>query len=424
MTILRDISIVWSLLHVIVLFAFLFEPRLPRKKAWIVCGGAMVPWIALNGVLYVVLGPARMGQTLLLTATLPSLIFFWLLDEYRDGRFFFTFCAVDTVSYSIVVLTSVIEYYIFDNHFIFMLLSRLIAFPLVEYLVWRYLRDFYRELQSSVTRGWGLFAVASALFYVMLVLSSSYPVIFYENPGQTPILLLMIGLMGLMYANIFQILYVQQKAAFFIEEDRRQEQQTRLLRNELEAERQSVEDARRYRHDLHHHAMVVLSYLEEGNVEDAKHYLGIFRKYMDDAVPVRYCSNTAVNALMRISNRRCALSEVDFRVEGDVPVLLPLTEPETVAVFGNLLENACDASGQCQNGYLYIKSEIRQSILYIEVRNSVSGKVAFVGDYPKSAKRSGGVGIHSINKILKRHDGMLSCRQEGEMFLTRIVLPL
>ena len=424
MTILRDVSVVWSFLHAVVLFTFAYESRLPRKKAWLVSGIALVPWLSLNVVLFVLLGPARMGQILILTAALPGLIFFWLLDKYRDGRFFFTFFAASSVIYTIVILTSIIEHYVFSDHYIFMFISRMMAFPLAEYLVWKYVREFYRDLQEAVPHGWGLFAVVSGLFFVMLVMASSYPVIFYENPGQTPILVLMLGIMCLMYANIFQILYVQQKTDFFIEDERQQEQQTRMLRNELDAERQAVEDARRYRHDLHHHAMVVLSYLEEDHVEEAKRYLEIFRKHLDDGATKRYCSNTAVNALMRISDRRCVQSEVAFRVEGDIPVILPLTEPETVAVFGNLLENACDASRQCRDGYLHIKSEIRQSILYVEVRNSVSGKVPFVGDYPKSTKRSGGIGIRSITKILKRHDGMLSCRQEDDMFLTRIVLPL
>lgn len=32
MTILRDLSVLWSLIHVLILFIFLYESRYPRKK--------------------------------------------------------------------------------------------------------------------------------------------------------------------------------------------------------------------------------------------------------------------------------------------------------------------------------------------------------------------------------------------------------
>lgn len=44
--------------------------------------------------------------------TIPSCIFFWILARYRDGRFFFTFCMVDTIALEILYITYLIDYFL------------------------------------------------------------------------------------------------------------------------------------------------------------------------------------------------------------------------------------------------------------------------------------------------------------------------
>lgn len=424
MSILRDLSVVWSLAHVLVLFLFLYEPRYSRKKTILLTVAAMVPWMLLNATLYVLLGAEKMAQMLLITATLPSLVFFFFMAKHRDGRFFFTFCFADTVAYGVIVLTSVLDYYVFGNQYVFMFISRLLIFPLMEFVAWKYLRGVYRELQRTVKQGWGAFAVVSALFYVLLVHMSSYPVIFYENPGQTPVLVLAVTLMVLMYINVFQVLHNQQKVFYEVEAERRMNQQIQLLHNELSAEQEFVFSAKCYRHDMHHHGKVVLEYLEQGEVEQAKQYLKRYREYLNEAPVKNYCEHPAVNVLLRITERRCIAARVDFRFEGHIPKDLSLAEPEAGTVFGNLLENAVEACEHCRNARLRVKAEVRQEMLYVEMRNSVFGRVVFDGDYPHSTKVGGGIGIQSVNTVLAKYDGMLSFRQEGKTFLTRLILPL
>ena len=96
-TLLKDISIIWSLIHTLVLFMILFESRYPKKKTLILTLATMTPLIVVNFVLFVFMGFDRYGSLMLLTLSLPSLVVFYILSKYRDGRFFFTFCMVDTV---------------------------------------------------------------------------------------------------------------------------------------------------------------------------------------------------------------------------------------------------------------------------------------------------------------------------------------
>lgn len=55
-----------------------------------------------------------------------------------------------------------------------LLISRLIAFPLLEYLAWRYLRKPYLELQDAVKKGWGVLAGMIVLYYMLLYLAGGH----------------------------------------------------------------------------------------------------------------------------------------------------------------------------------------------------------------------------------------------------------
>ncbi len=85
MTILRDLSVLWSLFHILILFVLLYRSRYPRKKAFILTGMFMAPLVALNVAGLVLYGTELMGKVFLLTCTLPSFVFFWFMSEDRKG---------------------------------------------------------------------------------------------------------------------------------------------------------------------------------------------------------------------------------------------------------------------------------------------------------------------------------------------------
>lgn len=70
----------------------------------------MIFWFGLNISILFVYGIEVQGTYSLLTATLPSLIYFWIVAKDRGGRFFFTFCLVDTIMIWVMMVTGLIDY--------------------------------------------------------------------------------------------------------------------------------------------------------------------------------------------------------------------------------------------------------------------------------------------------------------------------
>ena len=91
MTVLRDLSILWSLFHILILFMLLYRSRYSRRKTFLLTGLIMSLLILLNmaGVIYY--GTEVVGKIFILTCTIPSLIFFWFISKDKGGKFFFTF---------------------------------------------------------------------------------------------------------------------------------------------------------------------------------------------------------------------------------------------------------------------------------------------------------------------------------------------
>ena len=67
MTILKDISILWSLFHTLILFLFLFESRYPKNKAMTLTLSTMIPLILANLALAIYLDSTTYSMLMLLT---------------------------------------------------------------------------------------------------------------------------------------------------------------------------------------------------------------------------------------------------------------------------------------------------------------------------------------------------------------------
>ncbi len=204
MTILRDLSVLWSLFHILILFMLLYRSRYSREKTFILTGITMGLVIFVNVAGVSLYGAGVMGKVFILTCTLPSLLFFWFVSKDRNGRFFFTFCTADTVALWIIAVTNVADFYFGGEQYVLMFVSRLVLFPLLEWAAVRYLRKPYLELQEEVPNGWGIFAGMTALYYILLTVMANFPVIITGRPQELPAFLLILVLMPMTYAIIFR----------------------------------------------------------------------------------------------------------------------------------------------------------------------------------------------------------------------------
>lgn len=421
MTILRDLSVLWSLFHILILFILLYRSRYPRKKTVILTGIFMTPIVALNVAGLALYGTELMGKVFLLTCTLPGLVFFWFLSGDRKGQFFFTYCLADTVSYWIIVITNLADYYFGGEKYILMFIGRLVLFPLLEWAAVRFLRKFYRELQESAARGWGLFAGMTALYYLLLAVMANYPVIITKRPQELLAFLFVLALMPMTYATILAAMFRQ--LLFF----RKQQAERMLLeqKNSLEARLEDQQRIRKMKHDMKGYTATLSGLLAEGKTEEALTYLKVVAAQMD-ILPGQFCANPYINAVF--VHYAGKLEEMGAEFRNDIQIgEEELPYMELCQILSNGLENACDAVRGLEKEKRRVSVHMRynRNYLLIRIRNRCrDGLYVERGELPATDKEGAdhGFGLAAIREAAKRLDGEIFCYTEDGDFILDVMV--
>ncbi len=207
-------------------------------------------------------------------------------------------------------------------------------------------------------------------------------------------------------------------------ENRMIREREKLLLSELNAQKAFVEQARQNRHDLRHHTAMLRDLLRQNDREALGIYLGEYERTLGEQGLDSYCENTVVNALLRTLHSRATQNGFSFDCEAQIPEQLPLSATSVCVLFGNLFENAYEATCACGSGRIYIRARNTDGSLYLEVQNPVAGKVIFKEGIPVTTKHDGGFGSKSIVSALQQCGGMVTFAQKKSTFVARVIIPL
>lgn len=422
MTILRDISYLWSIMHVIAMSLLLFEPRYSwRTTLWATFAGAG-SLLIINVMAMFWLGHGIIMGISFFTCSIPTLLLFFLLSKYRDARCLFLFCLSDTSCFWLLQITNFLDRLTGDTYIV-LLIGRLIAFPLAEIFLWRYIRRPYRELQKQLNKGWWWFAAIGSIYY-LLFMFTSVPV---DTPmpdwvGLTRIILVML-LMPLTYITIFNILWQQMQIY-------NNKQQMELQQRDYKSLCQKMELGRLYRHDMRHHLLVLNGILQQGDIAQAQLYVNKLDNQLASLNQKIWCANAAINAVLTAYTQMAADSQCPLQTEVDIPEQLPYNDMSICVIIGNALENAIKACRNIPQQQRWINLQIKlteNQRLLIALENSCPEPVEFASDgLPRSSQTDNetehGLGMRSIKLIVENNGGLLDCHWQDQKFVLNVVL--
>lgn len=422
MTWLRDLSVLWSLFHILILFTMLYRSRYSKRKTILLTGIIMGMLAILNVVGVILYGPQVMGKIFILTCTLPSLLFFWFVSKDRNGKFFFTFCLADTVALWIIVVTNVLDYYIGGQSYILMFFGRLLLFPLLEWVTVCRLRKPYLELQEAVVKGWGIFAGMTALYYVLLAVFANFPVVITSREQELPSFILILILMPMTYATILAALYRQLLLY-------RKQQSERLLleqKNSLETQLENQQRIRRMKHDMKGYTVTLSGLLAAGKTKEAQEYIKGVQSEMD-SLSGQYCANPYINAVFVHFAGKMEELGAECRMEIQLgEEALPYME--LCQILSNGLENACDALKDLtmEKREVCVQMKYSRDYLIIRIRNRCREDLHVdKGTIPKTDKegQDHGFGLITIQEAAERQNGEMFCYTENGTFVLDVMVP-
>ncbi len=414
--VLRDLSVLWGMFHVIFLFVMLFRSRYNRRKTAFLAGAGMGILMISNMIMGWVFGFSFLGKMFFFTCSVPSFVFFYIISADKKFRFILTFCLADTTSLWIMAVTNLLDFYLGNGKFVLMFFSRLIAFPLIEYLAYRYLRKPYLELQASVEKGWGIFSGMTMLYYILLVLVVQYPVNIVERPEDVLVCILILVLMLFTYSVIFSSLYGQLLLY-------RKQQNERILQEQLESQQR----IRKLKHDMKGYTVTLTGLLAAGKMEEALEYLRNVQDEMDICMG-QYCANPYINAVLGSFSQK--FEQIGVTLELDVQIgdeQLPYME--LCQIFSNGLENARDALWELPQEQRKVSVQMGYSKkrLTIRMKNTCSSALHVEkGTIPSTTKKGAdhGFGLQTMLEAAQKIGGDMMCYTENGYFVVDVLLPM
>lgn len=409
--------------HVIFLFVILFRSRYTKKTTILFAGIGMGILMILNFGIGLIYGIGALGRAFFFTCSIPSFILFYLISADKKFRFLFTFCLADTTCIWIMAATNLLDYYLGGGAYVLMFVSRLLAFPLIEYLAYRFLRKPYLELQASVERGWGFFSGTTVLYYLLLVLVVQYPVNIVERPKDVPVCILILLLMFFNYDVMFSSLYRQLLLY-------RKQQSERLLqeqKNFLEEQLENQQRIRKLKHDMKGYTVTIGGLLAAGKTKETLEYLKNVQGAID-ACMGQYSANPYINAV--VSSYYQKFEELDTQLKLDIQIgdeQLPFME--LCQILSNGLENARDALRElpAEQREVSVRMRYNKDCLVIRIKNScISSLYVEKGTIPTTSKGGAdhGFGLPTMLAAAQKLGGDMLCYTEQGNFVVDVMVKI
>ena len=371
--------------------------------------------ISVFGIMIILITPsafAHISRTAFMMLIVMGLIFCFVSSGSSMTERLFVYIMYVAVFMLAVGYSSLVSTIFFKAH---AQLATLVIRTVISIIMIILLKVSLRDRLYRLVDGLSVHGVEITMFSWLIGLSVlEYSILSYFFVDNLAVNACVLVLLTLMVISIFAIAHrIVQLTAREVEMEKAIGRQ-RLLESELEAEKVFVERARAIRHDQRHHDRMVLEYLNSGDIEKARRYLGAHDESVESESLASWCSDPLVDAQIRIAWRSCASRGIAFSADIQLPDSLGVDGIDFVSVMGNLLENAIEAAYGADSPSVSIISRTANGKLLLEIRNAFSGTFM-----PEE-----GTGLVSVRRILSRCEGLLMQENNCGTFISRVIIPM
>ena len=177
------------------------------------------------------------------------------------------------------------------------------------------------------------------------------------------------------------------------------------------------------RHDIINH-FVTLNVLIDDNQKAKEYIQSIIGNKLNNT---RFFIETGNINFDAIVNAKIALCEKQgiktyVKTDGSIDILSP---DETAVLFGNLFDNAIEASSQTSEKRIELEIGQQDEYISILMKNCIDKSVLDGNEKLKTTKKEKefhGYGIKNIKKVVSKHKGLISFDEEKGYFICHILL--
>lgn len=387
--------------------------RVPTKRAYGYFAAVTAVCLAFNSYITIHYGSRVLRSVILFTIGLPYFVLILLITKDKISQTVFNFWLWINI-YDIIANFSAFinDYTLKDAYFLTAL--RFVLFGGYFILYNKHLKAKHRMLMDRLKVNWWIFSFIPMSFTGLICLVNYYFLDFHGVTRNYPVLLMICILMLLVYILIF---YTFQTAGDAMERERiagNMKEQILLQKKQYEFYLQKREAERIFRHDARHRDSILISYLENGEVEGAKEFLKKELAEIEKNAKIPFCENTLINAVLSEYRTKAEQEGLEFSARIQMPKELACDEAEFCVMLSNLLENSLDAA----KSYIAISIKHLNHQLSLNVKNDYEGelKKSAENNYLTTKPQGSGLGLKSVEAILKSNSGFLKIKDTDGVF--------
>lgn len=405
------------------LFLMLNKPKFLWKKT-ITIYVLYLLFVTAVGMAWVFADIQSFKQYCTLVLFMMSIIFFPLMSG--DGLFqtLHNLSLQVFVLFFQIVLSTGLSLYFFNKNPWIDLLLRMIYLAILVYIYARFFQKPYREIAEELPKKWIPISVLSLFGNLLIIYYATQPqIIFYRGLREVIVFACLWSVLFITHLTMIRTLVFMRKQMQEKQERELAVVSNHLLGQQLSMLEDSVEEARRIRHDMRHHNMQIAEYVQKGHTDELLHYLGEYEKEAESHATVTICQNTAADNILNACLKKAKQNGIDVRLDVTLEKAITISDVDLVAMLANLMENAihgCIHSGK-PSPFIELYIGRKSSKLVIYASNTADEGIQFENGIPISVCGEG-IGVSSILHSAKRYGGEYDFQLADGIFSCQLLL--
>lgn len=196
-------------------------------------------------------------------------------------------------------------------------------------------------------------------------------------------------------------------------------------KRENEEETRKLHDAtRRLKHDMKNHMMVLMSYLNESEIDEAKQYITTVFEELNQVYTYIETGNVVMNYCINSKLQKAQEQKIEIKAEVENLSFHRVNSIHLSAILTNLLDNAIEGSANVKNPYIEVVIKRKRSYETILIKNRIDQSVLAENEYLHTTKvgPGHGYGILQVKDLVEKYDGIVDIYEENQMFCVMVAI--
>ncbi|MDE6185178.1 MAG: GHKL domain-containing protein, partial [Lachnospiraceae bacterium] len=175
-------------------------------------------------------------------------------------------------------------------------------------------------------------------------------------------------------------------------------------------------------HDFHHYLKTIGEAAAENNDRDVMSIIAELKIQIADTESIILCGHRLLNAILNEKKKAAEQKGIAIHITVEPEFTVEqMKDIDLIAITGNLIDNAMEASSECKDGYvkiyMYTQNEGRFSVM--KIVNNYKEEIQRAGEIfltSKEDKERHGIGIQNVKQIVARYGGFFQNIYENGIF--------